>query len=204
MGKKAKAKKQRHSQLVRVTGAELVDGMIPSTAATTTKKSSRIARLLGPPPLKLQVGEEFRLATRMHWYVPTRDIIHGLADFPIVMGITFLLGLGSGFWWITVTVWALALLHQTKYAYHVLKWRARVVVVTSRRFIFTKGVFKRVVDDKSIAKIKGFVIDQSFTGRVLGYGHLIIKLTGGHDTEAQEIIKFVPMPYDVYAAARGA
>lgn len=29
-------------------------------------------------------------------------------------------------------------------------------------------------------------------------------LTGGHDTEAQEIIKFVPMPYDVYAAARGA
>jgi hypothetical protein len=203
MGKKAKAKKQRGGPLVKVTGAELIDGMIPAAPGSPTK-SGRLAKLLGPPPLRLQAGEEFRLATRMHWCVPTKDIIQGLADFPIVLGVTILLGLGSSLWWVTVIVWTLALVHQTKYAYHVLKWRARVVVVTGRRFIFTKGVFKRVVDDKSILKIKGFVIDQSFTGRILGYGHLIIKLTGGHDTEAQEVIKFVPKPYDVYAAARGA
>lgn len=204
MGKKAKAKKQRsNGQLMMVTGADLVDSMIPPTTDNPTK-SGRLAKLLGPPPLKLQDGEGFRLATRMHWCVPTRDIVRGLADFPIVMGVTVLLGLGSSWWWVTVIVWSLALLHQTKYAYHVLKWRARVVVVTSRRFIFTKGVFKRAVDAKSIAKIKGVVVDQSFTGRVFGYGHLIIKLTGGSDTEAQEVIKFVPKPYDVYAAAQGA
>ncbi len=140
----------------------------------------------------------------MHLYVPIRDIIHGLADFPIVMGITFLLSLGGAVWWVIAIVWALAVLHQAKYAYHVLKWHVRVIVVTSHRFIYTKGVLNRVMDDKSLTKIKGFVIVQSAVGRLLGYGHLIIKLTGGHDAEAQETIGFVRSPHAVYAAARGA
>jgi hypothetical protein len=203
MGKKAKAKARRGGQLVRVSGAELLDGMVRATSSTPTG-GGRIATLLGPPPLKLQPGEEFRLASRMHWGVPARDVACGLADFPIVMGITFLLSLWGGVWWITATVWALALVHQTKYAYHVLKWRALVVVVTNRRFITTKGVFKRKVDDKSIGKIKGIAVDETVLGRFLGYAHLQIKLTGGTDGEAQEVVKFVPRPYDVYAAARGA
>jgi hypothetical protein len=204
VGKKGKAKTgKRGGQLVKLTGAELLDGMAgPAVGVPAT--GGRLARLLGPPPLKLKSGESFRLATRMHWLVPAKDVVRGLADFPVVMGITFLLSLGDGLWWIIAIVWGLALVHQGKYAYHVLKWRARVVVVTSKRLITTAGVLQRKVDDKSIEKIKGFNVVQSFLGRVFGYGHLVIKLTGGTDTEAQEVIRFVPKPYDVYACARGA
>lgn len=206
MGKKRKSKKKRGvgAELVRVTGAELMDSMVPSKLDDPKRSSGRFNQLFGPPPLVLRPGEKFRLATRMHWFVPAKDVVRGLADFPIAAGISFVLGLMGGVWWVTSIVWAIALTHQAKYAYHVLRWRARVIVVTDTRLITTQGVLTRGVDDKNIAKIKGFAVDQSFTGRVFGYGHMIIKVTGGTDSEAQEVVKFVPKPYDVYAAARGA
>ncbi len=53
MGKKAKAKAKKpphnNSPLVKVVGAELVDGMVPGTPT----KSGRLTKLLGPQTLKL-------------------------------------------------------------------------------------------------------------------------------------------------------
>lgn len=212
MPKKAKkdkgAKRRRRSgQLVRVIGADLVDEIM-TESAQGRRRRSRFWALLAPPPLPLAPGERFRLATRMHWYVPLQDIIKGLAGVPVTIVIAMILSWLSGTWWVGAAAALVAATHQGRYAYHILKWRARMLVVTSTRLVYLKGVVRRSLADKTLTKVKDIKVDQSIPGRLFGFGHLII-VTGaesidGAAKESKEVIKFVPRPYEVYAAVRGA
>jgi uncharacterized membrane protein YdbT with pleckstrin-like domain len=53
-----------------------------------------------------------------------------------------------------------------------LIWSNRKFVITNRRVIQLSGVFNKDVVDSSLEKVNDVMLDQSFLGRVFGYGDL--------------------------------
>jgi uncharacterized membrane protein YdbT with pleckstrin-like domain len=60
-----------------------------------------------------------------------------------------------------------------------LRRSAREYVVTSKRVVMQLGAVKRKTDELFLNKIESVGVDQSVTGRMLGYGTVTIRGTGG-------------------------
>jgi uncharacterized membrane protein YdbT with pleckstrin-like domain len=56
----------------------------------------------------------------------------------------------------------------------VLVWSNRKYVITNRRVIQISGVLNKDVVDSSLEKVNDVMLDQSFWGRIFGYGDLEI------------------------------
>ena len=78
----------------------------------------------------------------------------------ILLGIV-LLPLGPIFW---VRAW--------------LRYRSTELVVTNRRVIAKFGVIRRRTLEMNLDKIESLQVEQSFWGRVLGFGTLLVRGTG--------------------------
>ena len=203
MAKRKKRNKARlPANLAMVCGAELIDGLIPDPSIASAQPGivARIGRWLGPPPLILAKGEAFRDATRHHWWVLVKECAKSLHKLPLAALIVFILDRLSGVWWVTVIALIIALANAIEYAYRILAWRAKLVIVTSKKFVFTQGVLRRGLVSKPFSKVKGINVNQSVVGRCLGFGHL--ELTLGDD-DSVRIVRYVSRPWDIYAAAAG-
>jgi uncharacterized membrane protein YdbT with pleckstrin-like domain len=53
------------------------------------------------------------------------------------------------------------------------------VVVTDRRVIHKRGLISRHTEEMNITKVETVDVDQGIWGRVLGYGTLVVRGTGG-------------------------
>jgi uncharacterized membrane protein YdbT with pleckstrin-like domain len=95
------------------------------------------------------------LALVLTWWFPAAE----LGD-EIVAAVLFCLGL-------------IALLH----AWIIRK--TTEVVVTDRRIIHKRGLISRHTEEMNITKVETVDVDQGITGRVLGYGTLVVHGTGG-------------------------
>src|SRR5205085_11265338 len=60
------------------------------------------------------------------------------------------------------------------------------LAVTDRRVIFKTGIFQRHTMEMNRSKVETVGVDQSILGRVLGYGTVIVRGTGG---------SFEPIPF---------
>jgi uncharacterized membrane protein YdbT with pleckstrin-like domain len=87
-------------------------------------------------------------------------------------------------------------------AYLIVGWRTHLLVVTSRRFLSTEGIFVRRLKEVNIGRRTNLeVADQSIWGRLLNYGQFRIEMAGVHDDGARrELISFIPDPHAVYHA----
>jgi uncharacterized membrane protein YdbT with pleckstrin-like domain len=54
----------------------------------------------------------------------------------------------------------------------ILIWSNRKYIITNRRVIQLSGVFNKDVVDSSLEKVNDVMLDQSFLGRVFGYGDI--------------------------------
>ena len=52
------------------------------------------------------------------------------------------------------------------------------IAITSHRFVAKTGLFTLRTNEISLQNIEGVKLEQSFMGRILGYGHLRIEGTG--------------------------
>jgi uncharacterized membrane protein YdbT with pleckstrin-like domain len=59
-----------------------------------------------------------------------------------------------------------------------LRKRATEMVVTNRRLIFKRGLVARRSDEVNIDRIEGCNVYQSFWGRILGYGVVVVRGMG--------------------------
>lgn len=196
------------SGLVRVRGAELIDGRlifgpIPVPGARVSVFARVWRQCFGPAQIEVFPGERFVLATRTHWCVPLKQIAPSGAVWPAAMMVSWLLDItAGGFWVFKLVVWVGAIAHQAMVCHKVLAWRAHLLVVTSQRMVQVNGVFTSKVDSRQLARITDFEVYQSFWGRRFGFGRLRIESAGRHDDGAKrELIDFVPAPMDVYRAA---
>jgi uncharacterized membrane protein YdbT with pleckstrin-like domain len=63
------------------------------------------------------------------------------------------------------------------FAMMIKKWNTEIGV-TTHRFVEKTGVFSLMTYEIALPNIEGVKVEQSFWGRILGYGHLRIEGTG--------------------------
>ena len=57
--------------------------------------------------------------------------------------------------------------------------RTTEIAVTSRRVIYKTGLIRRLTSEISVTKIETVLVEQGILGRILNYGTVIIRGTGG-------------------------
>jgi uncharacterized membrane protein YdbT with pleckstrin-like domain len=61
----------------------------------------------------------------------------------------------------------------------VVKWRSSEFAVTNKRVILKTGFIQSKTEEMFLNKIESVGVDQSIAGRILGYGTIVIRGTGG-------------------------
>jgi len=129
--------------------------------------------------LKNMLGENEHivLITRQHWLILLGKI---LAQIALVVGLVVLITLIWRIWQphpLVPLAYLLLILPLVGLLRNVIIWTSRQYIVTDWRVIQISGVFSKEVMDTSLEKVNDVKLDQSFLGRLLGYGNLEI-LTG--------------------------
>jgi uncharacterized membrane protein YdbT with pleckstrin-like domain len=117
--------------------------------------------------------EKIILVDRQHWIVLVQAI---LLEIVLVIAIIAAVVLGSLlllnplFWFglVLLIIPAISMIRD------IVKWDNHKYVVTNRRLIQVFGVFSKNVTDSSLDKVNDIKMDQSFLGRIFGYGDIEI------------------------------
>ena len=129
-------------------------------------------------------GETIHYETKLHWVVMLGHA--GLTAFFVLSGAALLL-----FSWNTrnstdsrshILIWvALAafLVAAILLAIGLIKRNATVMVLTNKRVIVKTGLASRRTIEMLLSRIESVVVEEPAMGRVLGYGTVIIRGTGG-------------------------
>lgn len=131
---------------------------------------------MGDPYLKSLLGEreEIILVAHRHWYLLLQQIWPELSVIAITLGgislSVFVLagGLLAAFGYFLVIIPLVSLIRDY------VVWDSHKYVVTSRRVIQIFGVFNKNVTDSSLEKVNDVLLQQSFVGRLIGFGDIEI------------------------------
>jgi len=126
----------------------------------------------------LQPGESVVHATTLHWLIYLKAI--GL----LVLALLFLVasrwfaedGVATALWIVAALLGLLALYHGLK---ALLQRATTELAVTDRRVIYKTGIFQRYTMEMNRSKVETVGVDQSVLGRLLNYGTVIVRGTGG-------------------------
>ena len=87
-------------------------------------------------------------------------------------------------WWYSFKAWAALILLGWAiigiwifFAMMIKKWTTEIAV-TSHRFVDKSGVFSLHTNEIALPQIEGVKVEQTFWGRMLGYGHIRIEGSG--------------------------
>jgi|694.fasta_scaffold108730_4 uncharacterized membrane protein YdbT with pleckstrin-like domain len=111
----------------------------------------------------LVYGERIKFQSRKHWI--------NFFNLPLILFLLFSLVYFKFLLLITV------LLINLVYLYITIK--TDECIVTSKRVIFKTGFFNTSTLEMNLTKIESLMVDQSILGKILGYGTIHIKGTGG-------------------------
>jgi len=133
----------------------------------------------------LQPGETLTYATTLHWLVYLRALVF------FVLAVVCLIFAGKvdagGIDTALKIAAALLCVLGILSALNALVRRATTeLAVTDRRVIFKTGIFQRHTVEMNLSKVETVGVNQSILGRLLGYGTVIVRGTGG---------SFEPIPF---------
>jgi uncharacterized membrane protein YdbT with pleckstrin-like domain len=140
----------------------------------------------------LVIGEKVLYRTRLHWIVVIAPLIFG--SFFAILGLTFLVGgvvdlakaRSAGF----AGVGFVVLLLGAAVAAVGLWYRTSTeIAVTNRRVIIKTGLLTRNSIELMLAKVESVSINQGLTGRMLGYGTIVVRGSGGTAEPFSKIAK---------------
>jgi uncharacterized membrane protein YdbT with pleckstrin-like domain len=126
----------------------------------------------------LQPGESVLHAARLHWFI----YLKGLALLLLAL-IGVMLAAGSDEQGIAIPLWigagVLGLLGFVSAIAALIQQATTELVLTDRRVIYKTGLFKRHTMEMNRSKVETVGVDQSVLGRLLNYGTVIVRGTGG-------------------------
>jgi uncharacterized membrane protein YdbT with pleckstrin-like domain len=125
----------------------------------------------------LESGESVVYATSLHWraYLPAV----GLAALSVACLVT---AFDSGQEYQSALLIAAAVLAVLAFASWLpaaVRRASTELVVTDRRVILKRGIFSRQTIEMNRAKVESVDVDQTIMGRIMGYGTVIVRGTGG-------------------------
>ena len=127
----------------------------------------------------LQPGETVVYATRLHWLIYIHTILLSIACIILAgaavstsdnQGISLALG-------ISAVIFALLALSAGLRAF--IRRVTTELAVTDHRVIYKSGLLSRHTIEMNRDKVESVDVDQSFLGRIFGYGTVIVRGTGG-------------------------
>ncbi|MBN1431003.1 MAG: PH domain-containing protein [Anaerolineae bacterium] len=130
---------------------------------------------MGDSYLKSLLGEreEAILIAHQHWFLLARDISPEVAL--IILSIVLVTMIWAGlFIPMAALGYLLIILPIISLLRDILRWTSHKYVVTSRRVIQLMGVFNKNVIDSSLEKVNDVKMEQSFWGRLFGFGDVEI------------------------------
>ena len=143
---------------------------VPRPAETRSAGGGDTARRRDYVSQSLASGERVLYRTRLHWIM----LVPGL-----LLTLVVLAG-GVGMFWVYEPV-AIALLVVGVLigAVQYVKYVSSEFAVTDARVLIKVGWIRRRSIELLISKVESIVVDQGITGRILGYGTVVITGTGG-------------------------
>lgn len=131
---------------------------------------SYLAKLLGD-------GEEVLYVDRQHWFVLVRNIfVEGVAAAAVLVLFFVLTTFFSNATWAS-WLWLILLLliwPVISGLFDFFNWYNRKYIVTSWRVIQLSGIINKAVIDSSLEKVNDIELNQSFFGRIFGFGNVEI------------------------------
>jgi uncharacterized membrane protein YdbT with pleckstrin-like domain len=127
----------------------------------------------------LQPGETVVYATKLHWIIYWRAILLLiiciiLAGAAWYMADNSNVSLAVG---IAAVIFAILALSSAFRAF--ISWATTELAVTDRRVIYKTGLIARHTVEMNRRQVESVDVDQSIFGRMIGYGTIIIRGTGG-------------------------
>jgi uncharacterized membrane protein YdbT with pleckstrin-like domain len=129
----------------------------------------------------LITGEKVSYRARLHWLLFIKPALIAIVIIGLAAFVFYAADLGRTLSaqtalliWIGILVIADLPLLST-----VLKWRAAEFAVTNKRVILKMGFIQSKTAEMFLNKIESVGVDQSIAGRILGYGTVVIRGTGG-------------------------
>src|SRR5215475_6371351 len=119
-------------------------------------------------------NEHILFATRQHWLVLFGEILSEMVIAAVLGGLVTLIWM---FWLpdpIVPLGYLLLLIPAVSLLRDVLTWKNRQYVVTNWRVIQIAGVLNKEVSDSSLENVNDVKLEQSFLGRLFGYGSIEI------------------------------
>jgi uncharacterized membrane protein YdbT with pleckstrin-like domain len=116
-------------------------------------------------------GEQVVFRTRLHWLLFIAPVLVTIVLLPVAWFIAN--GTWSRFAWLPLALAALILLITY------IRRRASDFAVTNKRVMMKMGVFSTRSIELLLNKIEAIAVNQSFLGRTLGYGDIVITGSGG-------------------------
>ncbi|HEV2337033.1 MAG TPA: PH domain-containing protein [Stellaceae bacterium] len=137
----------------------------------------------------LQPGETVTYATSLHWLVYLRAILLVILA---VLSLIAAKAVAEPTAQIALNIIAalLGLLALVSGLDAVIRRSTTELAVTDRRVIYKTGIFQRHSMEMNRSKVETVGVDQSILGRILGYGTIVVRGTGG----SFEPIRFIGDP----------
>jgi uncharacterized membrane protein YdbT with pleckstrin-like domain len=137
----------------------------------------------------LQPGETVTYATSLHWLVYLRAILL------LILALLCLIASASvaepvAALALTIVAALLGLIALVSGLDALIRRSTTELAVTDRRVIYKTGIFQRHSMEMNRSKVETVGVDQSILGRILGYGTVIVRGTGG----SFEPVRFIGDP----------
>ncbi len=148
------------------------------------------------PDEYLHASERRVIRVRLHWASLAWDAFEAAALLAVCVMISYLLPPQG--WLIQNLLWYVALIVVLRFAWVVLSWWVERIVVTDQRILKTSGLLTIKVQMMPISKVTDLTYQMTLTGRMLGYGAVIVESAG--QIQALNYIDYLPRPQQVYDA----
>lgn len=137
--------------------------------------------------------EAILLETRPHAASLGRQLLRAVLGVAVCGGGVWLTSRSGGLWRVLgIPLAAMAALAVLGAVRAVWRWDRTVLAVTSEQIVLVRGGSRRSAVSLPLEDVRRLGVDQSVTGRMLGYGTLILA-----DGESRRGFAFVPRPAEV-------
>lgn len=120
----------------------------------------------------LIAGERVVFRTRLHWLIFMMPVLFAAL---VLLPVAWFLANGNwhGVAWVPLVLALIVLLPA------VVKWKSSDFAVTNKRVMMKVGVFATRSVELLLNKIEAIAVNQSFPGRLFGYGDIVVTGSGG-------------------------
>lgn len=125
----------------------------------------------------LQPGEQVVYTTRLHWLIYFPAIVLVIVAIGIAYAATRLDGRGQIALQIVAGIFALMTVWSALRAF--IRRQTTELAITDHRVIYKVGLLSRHTLEMNRTKVESVDVDQTLLGRLLGYGTVIVRGTGG-------------------------